>query len=376
MVNLEKLYKRLSELEIEFFTGVPDSLLNDFCMYAVEHLDLQHNVIAANEGNAIGVAAGYYFATGKIPIVYMQNSGIGNAMNPLLSLAHKDVYSVPMLLIIGWRGDPAITDHCQHKRQGELTTILMDEMNIPYDILDSDETVIPKFEWAINKAKTIESPTALIVKKGILSKAKKDTFYPEEGSQMNREDAMDIVFDVMPYDTIYSATTGRATRELHEMFVKRNLPLGNEFLNVGSMGHCSSVALGMSVACPKRHHVCFDGDSSTIMHLGALTTITKIQPSKYLNIVLNNGAHESVGGEPSAGLLINLTSIAEAMGFNTIGKAVSTSTELKKAVETLMDKEGPGFIDVHIRLGIRGRIPKLEVNHKEIKKALMDTLSK
>lgn len=376
MVNLESLYNQLAEIGIDFFTGVPDSLLNDFCMHAVDHCSKEHHILAANEGNAIGIAAGYYFATGKIPVVYMQNSGIGNAMNPLLSLTHQSVYSIPMILVIGWRGDPSIKDHNQHKRQGELSTVLMDDMNIPYNILDADETVLAKFEWAANKAKETSSPTALIVKKGILSKAKKDTTYPEEGELMNREDVMDVVFDAMPVDTIYSATTGRATRELHEMFVKRNIPCNREFLNVGSMGHCSSVALGMAIACPERHHVNFDGDSATLMHMGALTTITKVAPKNFLNVVLNNGAHESVGGEPSAAQMVNLTAIAEAMGFHTVGKAVSTREELQEAVKSLSKIEGPGFIDVRIRLGIRNRIPGLKVDHKKLKNALMETLSK
>lgn len=376
MVNHELLFNRLSELGVNFYTGVPDSLLNDFCLYAIDYCDDEHNIIAANEGNAIGIAAGYYFSTGKLPVVYMQNSGIGNAMNPLLSLTHQDVYSIPMILVIGWRGDPSIIDHVQHKRQGELTTVLMDDMNIPYEILDKDDMVISKFEWAVAKAKEISAPVALIAKKGILSKSKKETFYPEEGIMMNREDAMDIVFDFMPDDTIYSATTGRATRELHEMFVKRNLYFDREFLNVGSMGHNSSVALGMAIGCPKRHYVVFDGDSATLMHLGALTTTGKVAPKHFLNIVLNNGAHESVGGQPSAGYIVDLTNIAKASGFNTIGKAVKTPEELKTALEILNAMKGPGFIDVHIRLGIRSRIPGLKVNHKELKTYLMNTLNK
>lgn len=376
MVNHKELFNSLLEHGVDFYTGVPDSLLNDFCLYALDFCDKDHNIIAANEGNAIGIAAGYYFATGKVPVVYMQNSGVGNAMNPLLSLTHPDVYSVPMILVVGWRGDPAVKDHAQHKRQGELTTVLMDDMNIPYDILDSDETVVEKFIKAAEKAKEISAPVALIAKKGILSKAKKDTTYPEEGELMNREDAMDVVFDLMPDDTIYSATTGRATRELHEMFDKRGLAHDREFLNVGSMGHNSSVALGMAVACPERHHVVFDGDSATLMHLGALTTAGKVAPKHFLNIVLNNAAHESVGGQPSAGQIVDLTAIAAASGFNTAGKAVSSREELKAAVEELLKKDGPAFIDVHIRLGIRGRIPGLKVDHKELKSNLMATLKK
>lgn len=376
MINIEYLFQKLTDIGIDFFTGVPDSLLNDFCLYALSYCDNQHNIIAANEGNAVSIAAGYYLATGKIPVVYMQNSGIGNAMNPLLSLTHHDVYSIPMILVIGWRGDPSIKDHVQHKRQGEITTLLMESMNIPYTILDDEDTVINKFGWAVAKAKEISSPVALIAKKGILSENKKTNSYPDEDMMMNREDVMDIVFEFMPDDTIYAATTGRATRELHEIFAKRNLSHNREFLNVGSMGHNSSVALGMAVGRPEYHYVVFDGDSATLMHLGALTTTGKVSPKHFLNIVLNNGVHESVGGQPSAGYFVDLTSMAKASGFNTIGKAVKTHEELKKALEILNNIEGPSFIDVHIRLGIRSHIPILNVEHKELKMNLMNTLSK
>lgn len=191
---------------------------------------------------------------------------------------------------------------------------------------------------------------------------------------MNREDAMDVVFELCPPNTVYSATTGRATRELHEIFSKRKLPHDREFLNVGAMGHCSSVSFGMSLACPHRHFVCFDGDAASLMHLGAFTTIGKVKPKHYLHIVLNNGAHESVGGQPSAGQVVDFTAIAAASGYHTVGHQVETIKDLRNAVVDLMALEGPGFIDIHIRKGIRSHIPGLSINHKELKDNLMNTL--
>lgn len=373
MIKINSLISELKELGLTFFTGVPDSLLNDFCL-GLEATCEKNNIIAANEGNAIAIATGHYLATGNVPVVYMQNSGIGNAMNPLISLTHHDVYSIPMILVIGWRGDPSVKDHAQHKKQGVLTTVLMDDMDIPYSILDSDDTVIEKFVWAKKKAKEISSPVALIVKKGILSKAKKDTVYPEEGIMMNREDAMDIVFESMPEDTIYYATTGRATRELHEMFTKRNLFPSREYLNVGSMGHNSSVALGVALAVPDRHHVCFDGDAATLMHLGSLPIIGKANPKHFMHVVLNNGVHESVGGQISAGFNANLTKIAEASGYLTPGKVIESSEELKKTVEKLKETESPVFIEVKIRKGIRSRIPSLKVDLMKSRNDLMQML--
>ncbi len=371
MVNIETLINNLKEIGLSFFTGVPDSLLNDFCL-ALEASCGKNNIIAANEGNAIGIATGHYIATGEIPVVYMQNSGIGNAMNPLISLTHKDVYSIPMILVIGWRGDPSIKDHAQHKKQGELTTVLMNDMDIPYHILDNDEAVFDHFKWAKEEALKLNSPVALIVKKGILSKLKKENPYPEEGELMNREDAMDVIFDLMPKNTIFYATTGRATRELHEMFTKREMTPNREYLNVGSMGHNSSVALGAALALPYLYHVCFDGDAATLMHLGALPIIGKAHPKHFMHIVLNNGVHESVGGQISAGFNANLTEIAKASGYATPESRIDTPQRLRDAVNSLKETDGPVFIEVKVRKGIRSRIPGLKVDLLKSRNDLMN----
>ena len=362
MVNQKQLFKSLEEQGIVFFTGVPDSLLNDFCLYLCNHYGNDKHVMAANEGNAIAIAAGHYMATGNIPVVYMQNSGIGNATNPLLSLAHESVYGIPMILVIGWRGDPAIKDHAQHKKQGELTPVLMRDMDIPYEILDDENTVVEKFSWAVSKAKEISSPVALIAKKGILTQKEKHQDYPES-TLMNREEAIAAVIDVFGSNAVYLATTGRATRELHEQLKLKGITDGHEFLNVGSMGHVSSVALGMAIACPEKKIIVFDGDAAVVMHMGSLATIGRYQPKNLIHIVLNNGVNESVGGQPSAGHVIDLTAIAKSCGYMTSSIHVEKSTDLKTIVEILAEADKPGFIDVHVRQGIRKDMPKLDIDH-------------
>lgn len=363
MVNQELLFKSLEGQGVDFFTGVPDSFLNDFCLYLCNHYGNDRHIMAANEGNAVAVAAGHYFATGNIPVVYMQNSGIGNATNPLLSLAHQSVYGIPMILVIGWRGDPAINDHAQHEKQGVLTPVLMRDMDIPYEILDNDETVIEKFKWAADKAKEISSPVALIVKKGILTQKEKHQEYPES-ILMNREEAISAVIDVFGSNAIYLATTGRATRELHEQLKLHGIASGHEFLNVGSMGHVSSVALGMAIAKPDKKIIVFDGDAAAVMHMGSLATIGRYQPKNLIHIVLNNGVNESVGGQPSAGQIVNLTSIAKACGYTT-SKYVENSMDLKTVIEMLIESDKPVFIDIHVRQGIRNDMPKLVINHHQ-----------
>jgi len=375
MVNQEELFKSLDAMGLDFFTGVPDSLLNDFCLYLCEHYDKDRHIMAANEGNAIAIAAGHYLATNHIPLVYMQNSGIGNAMNPLLSLTHETVYGIPMILVIGWRGDPAIKDHAQHKMQGELTPILMKDMDIPYEILDDENMVVDKFQWAVVKAREISAPVALIAKKGILTQKEKHQDYPES-TLMNREEAISAVIDVFGNEAIYLGTTGRTTRELHEQLKLYNICEGHEFQNVGSMGHVSSVGLGLALACHERKIVVFDGDAAAVMHMGAWATNCRYEAGNMIHIVLNNGVNESVGGQPSAGYVVNFTGAAEACGYHTPGHAVETKEELQCIVSEYQIGEMPLFIDVHVRQGIRSDMPKLNIDHKAQKKALMETLKK
>lgn len=375
MVNQEQLFSSLKEMGIQFFTGVPDSLLNNFCLYMVENIPDGQHVMAANEGNAVAIAAGHYMATGDIPVVYMQNSGIGNATNPLLSLTHDCVYGIPMILVIGWRGAPAINDHAQHRKQGELTPVLMKDMDIPYEILDDENTVVEKFEWAVAKTKEISSPVALIAKKAILTEKVKKQEYPES-KLMNREEAVSAVVDVFGSDSVYLGTTGRATREVHEQLKTHGVSEGHEFQNVGSMGHVSSVGLGIALARPEQKVVVFDGDAAAVMHLGALATNCRYKAGNIIHIVLNNGVNESVGGQPSAGYVVNLTEIAAACGYRTPGHAVETKEELQAVIKDFKKGEMPLFIDVHVRQGIRSDMPKLNIDHKAQKEALMKNLIK
>jgi len=373
MVNQDILFKALREMGIHFFTGVPDSLLNDFCLYLCSHCSAEQHVMAANEGNAIAVASGHYMATGSIPLVYMQNSGIGNATNPLLSLAHPSVYSIPMILVIGWRGDPSVKDHAQHKKQGELTPVLMEDMDIPYEILDNEDTVAQKFRWAHSLAKSTSSPVALIAKKGILAQKEKKQSYPSS-TLMNREEAISAVLDVYGSSAVYLATTGRATRELHEQLAKHGISHDVEFLNVGAMGHLSSVGLGIALGQPNRKVVIFDGDAAAVMHMGSLATIGRYQPKNLIHIVLNNGVNESVGGQQSAGQLIDLTAIARACGYHTISSYTDNMEELQSTVKDYSGMDKPCFVDVHVRQGIRNDMPKLEVKHKELLTALIKNI--
>ena len=375
MLDQKKVFDVLAAHGVSYFAGVPDSYLNGFCNYALANCG-DRNVITANEGNAIALAAGHYLATKEIPLVYMQNSGEGNTVNPLASLVDKNVYAIPIILLIGWRGqDNTEPDHPQHKLQGEITTRLLEILHIPYSVLTDNDA---EFADAVGKAVSYCSETrgvyAFVAPKGVMADPDKpnnvDDAYP-----MSREEAIEIIIENMPEDTVYSATTGRATRELFFLREKRNETKAHDFLNVGSMGHASSVALGIALSKPDRHVVALDGDSAAIMHMGAMTMVSKVEAPNFLHVVLNNGAHESVGGQPSAGHLVDWTKIAEACGYETVHHPVTTEAELIKAVKILQDCGKSAFIDCRIHKGLARKLPPIVFDHRKAIDALIEDLN-
>lgn len=376
MITPEKFINVLQSEGVEFFTGVPDSYLNGVCNYLLEKLPADKHIIAANEGNAVGIACGHYFSTNTVPLVYMQNSGMGNILNPLISLADPNVYSVPMVLLIGWRGEPGTGDHPQHQTQGEITTKLLEVLDIPYVIAeDNDDKLEEQTRWAVKTAKHTRKSVAIIGKKGVFASEKKantvDNNYP-----MSREEAIETIMNIMPQNTIYVATTGRATRELYFLRERRGEGHQYDFLNVGSMGHASSVALGIALNNKKRNVVCLDGDSAALMHMGAFSMVSKVDVPNMFHIILNNGAHESVGGQPSAGYMVDFTTIAKGSGYQTVAGPITNANDLSIAIRELEESNKAKFIDVRIHKGLKGKLPPLHISHQELIQELMEELKK
>ncbi|MDD4513875.1 MAG: phosphonopyruvate decarboxylase [Eubacteriales bacterium] len=378
MLDQIKLIQTLHDAGVDFFTGVPDSYLNGFCNSLLVTVPSEHNVIAANEGNAVAIAAGYYFSTGKVPLVYMQNSGVGNTINPLVSLADKDVYRVPMLLFIGWRGEPGTGDHAQHKRQGEITPKLPELLGIPCHIApDDNEAMSQLISEALATVKAGRTPVAILVPKGVMAEEKKSTAPVENGYPLFREEAMEAVLDALPENAVCSATTGRATRELYFLRERRGEGHGLDFLNVGSMGHASSVAFSIAMNRKDRYSVCFDGDSAALMHMGAMSMVSKYDLPNFMHIILNNGAHESVGGQPSAGFAVDFIKIAQGCGYKTPVSFVTTREEVMKAVRELVACGHPTFIEIRVKKGLAGKLPPLNIDsHELLINELMNELQK
>jgi len=373
MIEAKDFYNELIANKINFFAGVPDSLLKDICAYIADHTPKEKNIIAANEGAAIALGTGYHLATGKIPLIYMQNSGIGNAVNPLLSLADKEVYSIPMILLIGWRGEPGVKDEPQHIKQGRVTTALLERMEIPYLILDEKTDFKSIIETSASNSKKYLKPVAILVRKSTFTTYKLLNKTPDKYG-MTREEALHAVLTNIPVGSIIVSTTGMLSRELFEQRKKNGQGHQSDFLTVGSMGHASQIALGIALEKPERHVYCFDGDGASIMHTGSMGIIGDMAPANFTHILFNNGAHDSVGGQPTIGFKINFSKIAEAFNYKYFSQ-VSSPEDLNSILLNLQSAIGPSFLEVCVNKGARKDLGRPTTSPVENKNAFMENLN-
>lgn len=371
MIRPSFFYNLLSEYGIEFYAGVPDSLLKNLCAYITDNADKKNNIIAANEGGAIGLSAGYHLATGGIPVVYMQNSGLGNTINPLLSLTDKEVYNMPVLLVIGWRGEPNVHDEPQHIKQGKVTIPLLDCMGIRNEIIaDNENDLQTQIANAVNYMKTTNEVFALVVKKGTFDsyKLKNNRQYDYA---LEREEAIQMVAASMDKKAVVVSTTGKISRELFEYRENSEHAHHRDFLTVGSMGHASQIALGIALNKPDRNIYCFDGDGAVIMHMGSMGIVGEMAPKNFFHIVFNNGAHDSVGGQPTIGLNIDIPNIAACCGYKKV-ISVEKREKLQEILTTLAANEGPVLLEIKVKKGSRDNLGRPTTTPIENKTALMD----
>ncbi len=373
MIKPELFYKWLTKANINFFSGVPDSLLKDICGYITDNTPSEKNIIAANEGNAVALAAGYHMASGTIPMVYMQNSGLGNTVNPLLSLTNKQVYDIPVLLMIGWRGEPGKKDEPQHVAQGRLTLELLDTMEIPYQILSDDvETAKKQFDLAIAHISENNQPFALVVRKSLFESYKlKATI--KNNYKLMREEAIKQIVERLSGDEIIVSTTGKTSRELFEIREALGQGHDSDFLTVGCMGHANQIALGMAIAKPHRKVICIDGDGALLMHMGSLAINGAVSPKNFIHIVINNGSHESVGGQPTVADSIDVVKIAEANNYVS-AVSVSTPEALNDILTGIVTLEGPALIEIKTKVGSRNDLGRPTIKPVDNKGALMQKL--
>ncbi len=371
-----KVEELIQAIGADFYTGVPDSQLKALCNYLMNTygIDKEHHVIAANEGNCTALAAGYHLATGKVPVVYMQNSGEGNIINPVASLLNDAVYAIPVLFIVGWRGEPGVHDEPQHVYQGKVTCKLLEDMDIAYSVIDKDTDIddisarMKEYRELFEQGKS----AAFVVRKGALSYDEKVVY--KNDYEMSREE---IIRHIVKYtgDDIIVSTTGKASRELFEIREANGQDHSRDFLTVGSMGHSSSIAMGIAINKPEARVWCIDGDGAVLMHMGSMALMGSNRLTNMIHVVINNGAHETVGGMNTVADDIDLTGVAKACGYpNAV--CVDSYEELDKALEEAKNKKELSFIEVKCAIGARDDLGRPTTTARENKEALMSYIAK
>lgn len=366
-----KVTSLIETIGSNFYSGVPDSQLRALCDYLIDRYgtDPKHHIIAANEGNAVALAAGYHLATGKIPVVYMQNSGEGNVINPVASLMNDKVYAIPCVFIVGWRGEPGVHDEPQHIYQGEVTLKLLEDMDIAHFVISKDTTddELAEKMQEFKRILTTGKQVAFVVRKGALEFDGKVKY--ENGNTMTREDIIRHIVEHTGEDPIVS-TTGKASRELFEIREARGEGHEKDFLTVGSMGHASSIALGIAVQKPEKKIWIIDGDGAALMHMGAMAVIGANAPKNIVHIVINNGAHETVGGMPTVASKIDLVAIAKGCGYpNAVG--VDNFEDLDVELEAAKLRNELSLIEVKCSIGARENLGRPTTTARQNKNAFV-----
>ena len=374
-MDAQHLLSACKDAGIDFFTGVPDSQLKGLCdtLFATYGVSSKQHIVAANEGNAIALCAGHYLATGRPGLCYMQNSGLGNAVNPIASLMDEQVYGLPCLLVVGWRGEPGVHDEPQHVKQGQITLSQLELLDVPYMVLDKTMTDAD-FDAAfadIRAHLAAGRTAAIVVKKGALTCSMK----PKYGNShaMTREDAVDVIARLAGKRDVIVSTTGKLSRELFELREAAKDSHERDFLTVGSMGHASMIALGIALSQPDRRVWCLDGDGAALMHLGAMAVLGQKKPANLVHVVINNAAHETVGGMPVCEGALNLTGMAMSAGYRHVSRAGS-EMELYQAVDAAMSAGELAFIEVLCAVGARDDLGRPTTTPQQNRDALMKFL--
>ena len=368
MIEPRSFFDALSARGVDFYAGVPDSLLANFCSYVDDQGSNGQHLITANEGNAVALAMGYHMATGKIATVYMQNSGLGNIVNPITSLVDPEVYKVPMLLLIGWRGEPGVKDEPQHIKQGRITLGQLDVLDIPYWILDAKSDMCTILDEAFISMQKRNAPAAIVVRKDTFANYHSQKTI-SDFSNLMREVALDQLLQLCAEDDLVITTTGKTSREVFELRAKHGQKQ-RDFLTVGGMGHTASIALGVAIGQPMRRVVCIDGDGSLLMHMGSMPVIANFKPRRFVHVLLNNRSHESVGGQATSAGVVNFGKLAEAVGYS--GYAVANDLpSLSLAWKNLEFKEGPCLLEIKIKNGSRNDLGRPTTTAEQNKLAFM-----
>lgn len=374
MIDPARFIDHLSAQGVSLYTGVPDSLLKQLNAHIMATLPRKQHIIAANEGAAVAIAMGHYLRTSKPAVVYLQNSGTGNTVNPLLSLADSDVYGTPMVVVVGWRGQPGVKDEPQHVKQGRVMETLIDALGLPWAVLPHEpDAADAAMTEAVKAAVEGNTPYVVLVEKGTFASGAKAPEIPGTEHLASREDALIATAEAVGNHAAIVSTTGMLSRELFEYRERTGQSGDRDFLTVGGMGHASSIALGVAQSEHEREVWCFDGDGALLMHMGSLAVIADHAPANYFHVVFNNGVHDSVGGQPTSVGVVDVAAVAKASGYS-----FATSTEniddIATKISELREHGGPSLLEIKVRPGNRADIGRPTRTPAEAKEAFMDAL--
>ena len=374
MLSCKNFADICKKYDFTFFTGVPDSTYKSWMSYLTKKNTGLTNIIAVNECEATAICAGYHLSTGKFGVLYMQNDGFGKTINPLTSLCNPEVYNIPILLMIGWRGEPGKKDAYQHHKMGNILTSLLDLLEIPYEIIPSD---MDKVDKLIKKAKEYmqinSKPFAIIIRKGIFEESSSE--HHGSSTRMNREDALKIIMKNLYNNEIIVSTTGKLSRELFEHRVEKNERFDHDFYNIGAMGCAQSIALGIALQKKNKNVFVFDGDGSVLMQMGSIATIGHYSPKNFYHIIFDNNAHDSTGGQPTCSNTVDFAKIAESCNYNFV-KTLVTKENLDGAIKKIRNIEGPVMLVVKVKKGARNDLKRPDKTPIEYKLDFMKTLVK
>ena len=368
MINAKTFINELNKVGIEFYTGVPDSLMSEFSKSLHFDFDDKNHVIATNEGSALAMCMGYNLATNKIPLIYMQNSGLGNFVNPYTSLLHKDIYNIPFILLVGWRGEPGLQDEPQHIFQGKITLDLLKLLDIDYIIIDNNtdlESITKKIRESINS----RYPLALVVRKNTFEKDER--VFENNNSLPKRNEALKKILDLFDEKTLYISTTGKLSRELYEIR-KNSEQTPNDLYVVGGMGHASSIAYGINQNLNENKVVCLDGDGSLLMHMGSLGIIGQSNMKNFIHVIFNNSSHESVGGQPNIYDQIDSNGLAKSLGYKSV-LIVKNYEEFDHI--NIENFDGPTFIEVKVQNSSDKNLLRPDKTPEENKRNFMEKIN-
>lgn len=372
MISCEELFSIFQNLNLKFYSGVPDSCFAPIVDYLLAHEDDYHHIIATNEGEALAIATGYHLSTGGIPVLYVENAGLGNLINPLTSLTDKYVYNIPTLLLISWRGAPSLNDAPQHNRMGIITPNLLELLGIPYYVYGGDNTALKKMIYeGLERIKEKNVPYALLFAKGDIQPYSHMLDGPT--AEMTREEAIKIIADEMnDSSAVFLSTTGKTSRELFEYREVKGVSHEKDFLNVGAMGYVSSVGFGLSLNTRKKV-VVLDGDASILMHMGNLATIGHHKPDNFYHVILDNHSHDSTGGQPTVADTVDFCEVARAVGYR-YAKQVETAAQLKAELKNVKGVNGPALLLVYVKKGARDNLGRPTIPLTKLKESFMKSI--